>query len=110
MEKEHLGELEEIILLVILLLKGDAYGLAIRGVLEKEANRKVTIGAVHGTVNRLESKGFLESTFGEATEVRGGRRKRLFKLTSSGMSALKKSRDIKMSIWQKIPELSLKVN
>ena len=57
MSKEHLGELEELILLVILKLEKDAYGLAIRQEIIKQAQRSVTIGAVHGTVNRLEDKG-----------------------------------------------------
>lgn len=107
MKKDHLGELEEMILLIILLLEGEAYGLAIRKALKAEANRSVTIGAVHGTVNRLESKGLIKSHMGEATEVRGGRRKRVFQVTSSGMNALESSRDVKVSLWQKIPQLSI---
>ncbi|MFY0688250.1 MAG: PadR family transcriptional regulator [Cyclobacteriaceae bacterium] len=107
MEKEHLGELEELILLLILLLKDEAYGLAIRNALKSEARRNVTIGAVHGTVNRLEKKGFIESTLGGATEVRGGRRKRIFNVTASGQSVLKKSQDVKVGLWQKLPELSI---
>ena len=107
MKKDHLGELEEMVLLIILLLKDDAYGLAIRKALKEEANRNVTIGAVHGTVNRLESKGLIKSFTGEATEIRGGRRKRIFEVTSSGLNALETSRDVKVSLWQKIPNLSL---
>ncbi len=107
MEKEHIGELEELILLIILMLKDDAYGLAVKHAIEEETDRKVTIGAIHGTVNRLETKGLLKSEMGEASEVRGGRRKRLFTLTSSGMNALQKSKDVKVSLWQKIPELAI---
>ncbi|MEM0940565.1 MAG: PadR family transcriptional regulator [Bacteroidota bacterium] len=107
MGKEHLGEFEELVLLMIVLLKEDAYGLAIRHAIKEHANRKVTIGAVHGTVNRLEKKGFIESQLGGGSELRGGRRKRLFTITNSGKSILEKSRDEKMALWGKIPELSI---
>lgn len=107
MGKEHLGEFEELILLLIILLNEDAYGLAIRKALQEQANRTVTIGAVHGTVNRLEKKGFIESSLGGASELRGGRRKRLFTITASGKSILEKSRDVKVSLWGKIPELAV---
>ncbi|MEQ9402449.1 MAG: helix-turn-helix transcriptional regulator [Cyclobacteriaceae bacterium] len=108
MEKEYLGELEELILLLILTLKEEAYGLAISKALKERANRTVTIGAVHGTVTRLEKKGFIESTLGGATEERGGRRKRLFTLTASGKKVLQKSRDVKVTLWAQIPELAVK--
>lgn len=108
MSKDHIGELEELILLLVLMLKEEAYGLAIRKALKEQANRNVTIGAVHGTVNRLESKGFIESSMGGATEERGGRRKRIFTITASGKKVLHKSRDVKVNLWQQIPELALK--
>lgn len=107
MSKEHLGEFEELILLLVLLLKEDAYGLAIRKALKEQANRTVTIGAVHGTVNRLESKGLIESSMGGASELRGGRRKRVFTITAAGKSMLEKSRDAKVTLWEKIPELAI---
>ena len=108
MGKEYIGELEELILLLIVMLKDDAYGLAIRKALNEQANRNVTIGAVHGTVNRLEKKGFIQSSLGGASEVRGGRRKRIFTITNTGKNILQKSRDVKVNLWQQIPELSLK--
>lgn len=107
MKKEHIGELEELVLLLIVMLKEEAYGLALRKSLKEQANRTVTIGAVHGTLNRLESKGFVESSLGGATESRGGRRKRLFTLTASGKKVLQKSRDVKVNLWSQIPELSM---
>lgn len=105
MSKEHLGELEELILLIIVMLKDDAYGLAIQKALKEHSSRSVTIGAVHGTVNRLESKGFIESSFGGATELRGGRHKRLFNITAAGKRALQKSQEVKVNLWQQIPDL-----
>ena len=107
MGKEYLGELEELVLLLIVMLKEEAYGLAIRKALKEQANRNVTIGAVHGPVNRLESKGFVESTLGGATKERGGRRKRIFTITAAGKKLLQNSQDVKVNIWRQIPELSL---
>ena len=107
MEKRYIGELEELVLLIIVMLKEDAYGLAIRKALKKHAGRTVTIGAVHGTVNRLEKKGFITSSLGGATDLRGGRRKRLFTITASGKKILKSSRDVKVNLWMQIPELTL---
>jgi len=106
-EKEHIGELEELILLLIVMLKEEAYGLSIRRALKEHASRTVTIGAVHGTVNRLENKGFIESRFGGATESRGGRHKRIFTITGAGKSVLQKSKDVKVNLWQQIPELAI---
>ncbi len=107
MNKDHIGELEELILLLIVMLKEEAYGLSIRKALKEHASRVVTIGAVHGTVNRLERKGFIESSLSGATELRGGRRKRIFTITASGKKALQKSKDVKVNLWQQIPELAI---
>lgn len=107
MKKEYLGELEELVLLMILILKEDAYGLAIRKTLKEKAERSITIGAVHGTVNRLENKGFIKSELGGATEIRGGRRKRIFSITAYGMKVLHRSQEVKVNIWNQIPGLSL---
>ncbi len=107
MGKDHIGELEELILLLIVMLKEEAYGLSIRKALKEHASRVVTIGAVHGTVNRLERKGFIESSLSGATELRGGRRKRIFTITASGKKALQKSKDVKVNLWQQIPELAI---
>lgn len=108
MSKDHLGELEELVLLLIVMLKEEAYGLAIRKALKDQAKRSVTIGAVHGTVNRLESKGFISSSMGGATDERGGRRKRIFSITASGRSILEKSKEVKVNLWSQIPELNIK--
>ena len=106
--KENLGEFEELTLLMIALLKEDAYGLSICDEMKAQAGRSATIGAVHATLNRLEEKGFVESHLGDPTKERGGRRKRLFNLTAFGKKVLVQSRDTKVNIWTQIPGLSLK--
>ena len=108
MENGNLGEFEELVLLMIALLKEDAYGLGICEEIQVQTGRKATIGAVHATLNRLETKGLVESTLGDPTNERGGRRKRLFTITAYGKKALVRSRDIKVSIWTQIPELQIK--
>lgn len=106
MAKEYLGEFEELVLLIVALMKDHAYGLAICDEIESQTDRKVTIGAVHATVARLEQKGFVETFMSEATKERGGRRKRMIQMTSTGKETLVKSRDAKMKLWTQIPGLS----
>lgn len=107
MGKDNLGEFEELVLLMIALLKEDAYGLGICDEIKKQTARAAAIGAVHATLSRLETKGFVESSLGDPTKERGGRRKRLFTLTAFGKKALVQSRDTKVNIWTQIPELSV---
>lgn len=107
MGKDNLGEFEELVLLMIALLKEDAYGLGICDEIKKQTERTAAIGAVHATLSRLETKGFVESSLGDPTKERGGRRKRLFTLTAFGKKALVQSRDTKVNIWTQIPELSV---
>jgi PadR family transcriptional regulator PadR len=110
MSKENLGEFEEMVLLMIVLLKEEAYGLGICDELKKQSGRSAAIGAVHATLSRLERKGLVTSSLGDPTKERGGRRKRLFNITAFGKKALLQSRDIKVSIWTQIPELIFKSN
>ncbi len=106
---EKLGEFEELVLLMIALLEGDAYGLAICEELQEQTGRTVTIGAVHATLVRLERKGLVSSQLGKPTKERGGRRKRLFEMTAYGKRVLLESCQMKINIWRQIPELSLKI-
>ncbi len=109
MNTAKLGEFEELVLLMIVLLEDDAYGLAICEELQEQTKRSTTIGAVHATLVRLEKKGFTKSHLGDPTGERGGRRKRLFKLTAFGKKVLIESCELKINIWRQIPELSLKM-
>lgn len=107
MKGTYLGEFEEIVLLIIGVLADEAYGLAIKDAFEQQGGRTVAIGAVHSALNRLEEKGFVESTMSGATASRGGRRKRIFNITAAGKKALLNARDLRVSLWQQIPDLSL---
>lgn len=102
----YLGELEELILLMVALLEKEAYGVSITEELKKQAGREITISAAHAALHRLEEKGFVKSKMGGASQERGGRRKRLFSITSYGRSALEELRDTRNLIWTQITKTS----
>ncbi len=106
MSQNHLGEFEEIVLLTVEVLHGEAYGIAIIDEIEARLKRKVSIGSLQTTLRRLEKKGFLNSEFGEATKVRGGKRKRYFTVTNFGRSALEESKDARIGLWNAIPNVA----
>ncbi len=108
MKGTHLGEFEELILLVVGVLYPDSYGLSIRSAVIEQTGRSVAIGAVHSALSRLEKKGFLTANLADATNDRGGRRKKLFTITSAGRQAVEKNRNLRNSLWDKIPELAWK--
>lgn len=83
------GELEVLLLLAVLRLDEEAYGVAIRDELEARTGRRLTRGAVYTALRRLESKGLIAGRLGEATPVRGGRAKRYLTLTPSGIAAVR---------------------
>jgi PadR family transcriptional regulator, regulatory protein PadR len=90
-ERDHLGEFEQLVLLAILRLGAEAYGMTIRREIEDRARRKTSIGALYLTLERLEEKGFVESRLGDATPERGGRAKRYFTVSPSGRQRLTQS-------------------
>jgi PadR family transcriptional regulator PadR len=89
-----LGELEQLVIMAVLRAGEDAYGLSVRREIETRAGRSLTLGTVHKTLSRLEQKGYVASHDGEPTPVRGGRRKRLFAVTTAGRLALRDALDI----------------
>ena len=106
MKGKYLGEFEEVVLLTIGILFDKAYGVAICDEIQKRMERKVGLGAMHATLVRLEEKGYLTSHFGEATKARGGKRKRYFRLSSSGQEALVKTREAREKLWGAIPKVA----
>lgn len=92
MKRRTLGTFEEAVLLVILRLEDNAYGVTIRRRLEEVAERPISVGAIYATLYRLEQKGFIRSELGEATLERGGRAKRFFKLAAPGIQALNETK------------------
>jgi DNA-binding PadR family transcriptional regulator len=95
--KDYIGELEELVLLAILKLGKDAYGVAISEALE-EAGRKIAIGALYTTLSRLEDKGFIGSWMGEPTSERGGRAKKYFKVQAAGARVLHEAQEARRKL------------
>ena len=90
--KGYLGEFEQLVLLAILRLKGEAFGPDISSELEERAGRRVSRGALYATLDRLQGKGFLEWTESDGTAERSGQPLRLFRVTADGLGALRASR------------------
>jgi DNA-binding PadR family transcriptional regulator len=103
MKRTLLGEFEELVLLTIAVLEEQAYGVAITQELERQAERVVDFSTVHTTLRRLQEKGFLSSQMGGATAERGGRRKRLYALTTAGGQALQEVQRVRSRFWQQVP-------
>lgn len=99
MPMDHLGEFEQIVLLSVFRLGDGAYGVPIRAEIEHRVGRKVTIGALYATLDRLEAKGYLHSWFADPTPRRGGRSKRYFRLLSAGEKALVNYRAMLDRVW-----------
>ena len=92
--EETLGSLEHIVLLAVMRLGENAYGITVRREIEQATGRDLSIGAVYATLARLESKGFVRSHTGEPTAERGGRAKRYFRLTADGKHTLRKTQEL----------------
>jgi PadR family transcriptional regulator PadR len=84
----RLGEFEQIVLLAILRLRDDAYGVSIRSEISARTDRDPTRGALYTTLDRLEDKGFVTSRMGDPTPIRGGRAKRYYTVSASGLDAI----------------------
>jgi len=101
---QFLGEFEQLVLLAVARLGEQAYGAAIRQETESRAEREVTVGAIYATLERLESKGYLVRRAGSATPERGGsgggRPKRFFAITRTGILALEASRRMLDRMWE----------
>ena len=84
----NLGEFEQIVLLAILRLKDDAYGVSIRAEISSRARRDIAPGALYTTLERLEAKGLVKSRVGDPTPERGGRAKRYYAVSGVGIKAI----------------------
>ena len=94
-----MGEFEQLVLLAILRLGDDAYGMEIRAEIESRTGRETSYGAVYTTLDRLARKGYVSHTLGEATPQRGGRAKKYFAVEPSGRDALRASRQVLSVMW-----------
>jgi PadR family transcriptional regulator, regulatory protein PadR len=98
-----LGSLEHIVLLALIRLGDNAYGMTVRREIEARTGRDLSIGAIYATLERLEAKGYIRSEVGEPTAERGGRAKRLFRIEASGEAALDASQQALRSMTAGVP-------
>jgi PadR family transcriptional regulator PadR len=101
MPEIRLREFEELVLLSVLAAGPEAYGAAIQRVLDQEARRAVTLGAIYTALDRLTRKGLVRSEMGEPTPVRGGRRKRHYEVTPAGLEQVAAIRRVRERLWDK---------
>ncbi len=90
-EQDYLGSFEQVVLLAIVRLRDDAYGMSVRRELELQIGRTASLGAVYATLDRLEKKGYIVSREGRSCASRSGRVKRLVRVEPRGMAALRRS-------------------
>jgi DNA-binding PadR family transcriptional regulator len=104
-EHTYLGGLELTVMLALLRLGEDAYGVPIAQEIERQTGREVALGSVYAALERLEGKGFLSARLGEPTTARGGRAKRYFRITSPGLREARETRYALMNLWRGVREL-----
>jgi PadR family transcriptional regulator len=99
MKGTNLGEFEELVLLITVARPDEAYSVAIARSIDEVSKRKVVHSVVHTCLNRLEKKGFVTSYMAEGSRERGGRRKRIYKVSTVGMTALETSKAQRDKLW-----------
>lgn len=105
MKKNRLGEFQELVLMTVVVLQEDAYGNEIQRYLEDQMKERLSMGAIQTGLKRMEEKGFLTSEWGEVTQRRGGKRKRIYSATPYAHKILREMRDLRTQLWQAMPEL-----
>ncbi len=105
MSRQHLTDFELMILLAILRIGDDAYGVPIAREIEQTGKRTALLGAIYTALDRLEANGLVASTYGDPTPERGGRAKRFFTVTSKGLKAVKDTQRAFTALWSGIPQL-----
>jgi PadR family transcriptional regulator, regulatory protein PadR len=104
MKGERLGEFEEFTLLAVRATGDHTYAVPVQQFIEEATGRPVSIGAVYAALSRLETKGFVRSSMAEARAQRGGRSRRMFQVTSSGLRTARELHQARERIWQTIAE------
>src|ERR1043165_299269 len=99
MSRIDLGDMEHLVLLAILRLGQDAYGIPILDEVCARSGREVSRATVYVALKRLEQKGLVTSRLGDSTPERGGRAKRFFRMKPSGLKALRESREMFLNLW-----------
>src|SRR5215472_13666481 len=104
-QRGYLGEFELMVVLALIRLGDDAYGVPIAREIEQRSGREVALGSVYAALERLEEKGLVTSTLGDPTAERGGRAKRYFRITSQGLRDVRETQRALVSLWRGLPQL-----
>lgn len=104
-DRSYLGEFELMILLAVIHLGDEAYGVPISRELESHRGRDVSVGSVYAALERLEGKGLVASSLGDPTPERGGKAKRYFRVTREGLRQVHETRRVLSKLWRTLPEL-----
>jgi DNA-binding PadR family transcriptional regulator len=107
--RSYLGELELMLLLAVIHLGEEAYGVPISRELEKHRGKDVAVGSVYAALERLETKGLVTSMLGDPTPERGGKAKRFFRITKEGLRQVHETRRVLTRLWKTIPDLRMDV-
>jgi PadR family transcriptional regulator len=103
-DRSYLGEFELMILLAVIHLGDEAYGVPISRELELHRRRVVSVGSVYAALERLEAKGLVVSSLGDPTPERGGKAKRYFRITKAGLRQVHETRRVLEKLWRTLPE------
>jgi DNA-binding PadR family transcriptional regulator len=104
-DRSYLGEFELMVLLAVIHLGDEAYGVPISRELERHRGRDVSVGSVYAALERMESKGLVTSSLGDPTPERGGKAKRYFRITKEGLRQVHETRRVLTKLWRGLPEL-----
>lgn len=102
---DRLGNLEELVLLMTILVRDEAYGITVRDAFIEQTGQDLSLSAIHTVLRRLEDKGYTRSKLGGASPERGGRRKRLYEITPYGYKKAAEIQEQRSRIWALIPKL-----
>jgi DNA-binding PadR family transcriptional regulator len=103
--RNNLGDFELMVMLALMRLDNDAYGVPISREIEQQCGREIALGSVYAALERLEGKGLVSSEIGKPTAERGGKAKRYFRITKNGLRKVQETRKALMKLWQGLPEL-----
>ena len=105
-KREFLGGFELLVLLALIRLNDEAYGVPISNAIEESSGRQVSIGSVYITLDRLAEKGLVSSRLGEPTSERGGRAKTYFRITAKGLREVRQAQRTLITLWTGVPQLA----
>jgi PadR family transcriptional regulator PadR len=104
-KREYLGNFELVVMLALIRLGENAYGVPIAREIEVRSGRRVSLGSIYATLERLEAKGLVSSKLGEPTSERGGRAKKYFRVSGMGLREVRATQRMLMKSWRGLGQL-----